>query len=540
MLGLVLKSGHVFDGLREQTRRMSLQRYNEERRTRALEQYRDFFEASTDGMVVLDGEGAIVYVNRAAEQLTGYAREGLHGRSFTELVATAQRASLDNIVKQVVDGANLEVFDLALSTTSGETITVSVSSSPVLAEHGAAVLAFRDVTEARALEGELRKTKDFLERLIDSTVDGIIGADMRGNIIIFNQGAARLYGYAPDEVVGKLPVWKLYPDGVARAIMTELRSADYGGVGRMEPTRREIVTKDGELVPVSLAASIVYEDGREVATVGIIGDLRDRLKIEQRLAQAQEKLMVTEKQALIAELAGTTAHELNQPLTSVMGYAELLKRKMLARRRALPRASTSSCARPSAWRRSCARSARSRATRPRPTSARRRSSISTRARPMAERAKPPSRPRATPASRGPAAEVQDLGEDVGQRSRPRRRPGSRPRRAAAKTSAKKAARRPSADDREDQVEADLEDGGPAGSQAGGEGGGPGDVEVVAPGRAVAAGGHAGGLRAVAPPVARGARGGAGRHLRLDGGGAPARALPVPARRRSAHLRHDLA
>ncbi|MGZ3408276.1 MAG: PAS domain S-box protein, partial [Polyangia bacterium] len=328
MLGLVLKSGRVFEGLREATRRMALSRYNEERRTRALEQYKDFFEASTDGMVVLDADARIVYVNRAAEQMTGYAREGLNGRDFTELVSPGQRPSLTNIVKQVAGGANLEVFDVALSTTSGETLTVSVSSSPVLAEHGGAVLAFRDVTEARALEGELRKTSDFLERLIDSTVDGIICADMRGNTLIFNQGAARLYGYSPGEVVGKIPVWKLYPEGVARAIMSELRSTDHGGVGRLEPTRREIVTKDGELVPISLAASIVYEDEREIATVGIISDLRDRIKIEQRLAQAQEKLVVTEKQALIAELAGTTAHELNQPLTSVMGYSELLKKKM--------------------------------------------------------------------------------------------------------------------------------------------------------------------------------------------------------------------
>ena len=328
MLGLVLKSGRVFEGLREQTRRMALSRYNEERRTRALEQYKDFFEASTDGMVVLDSDAAILYVNRAAEQMTGYAREGLNGRDFTELVSPGQRQSLANIVKQIVGGTNLEVFDVALSTTSGETLTLSVSSSPVLAEHGGAVLAFRDVTEARALEGELRKTSDFLERLIDSTVDGIICADMRGNILIFNQGAARLYGYSPGDVVGKLPVWKLYPDGVARAIMTELRSPSHGGVGRMEPTRREIVTKDGELVPVSLAASIVYEEDREIATVGIVSDLRERIKIEQRLAQAQEKLVVTEKQALIAELAGTTAHELNQPLTSVMGYSELLQKKM--------------------------------------------------------------------------------------------------------------------------------------------------------------------------------------------------------------------
>jgi PAS domain S-box-containing protein len=328
MLGLVLKSGRVFEGLREQTRRMAMSRYNEERRTRALEQYKDFFEASTDGMAVVDGEATILYVNRAAEQMTGWARDGLNGRAFTELVSPGQRESLQNIVKQVAGGANLEVFDVALSTTSGETLTVSVSSSPVLSEHGSVVLAFRDVTEARALEGELRKTSDFLERLIDSTVDGIICADMRGNVLIFNQGAARLYGYSPGEVVGKLSVWKLYPDGVARAIMSELRSADRGGVGRLEPGRREIVTKDGELVPVSLAASIVYEDGREIATVGIVSDLRERIKMEQRLAQAQEKLVVTEKQALIAELAGTTAHELNQPLTSVMGYSELLKKKM--------------------------------------------------------------------------------------------------------------------------------------------------------------------------------------------------------------------
>jgi PAS domain S-box-containing protein len=328
ILGLVLKSGHVFDGLREQTRRMTMQRYAEERRNRALEQYRDFFEASTDGMAVVDGDGTILYINRAAEQMTGWSREGLAGRHFNEFVAEGQRDALTKVVQQVAGGANLEVFDIAVNTTSGEMITVSVSSSPALAEHQSAVLAFRDVTEARALEAELRKARDFLERLIDSTVDGIICADMRGNVLIFNQGAARLYGYSPDEVVGKLPSWRLYPEGVARAIMAELRSAEHGGAGRLEPSRREIVTKDGDLVPVSLAASIVYEEGKEIATVGIISDLRDRIKMEQRLMQAQEKLVVTEKQALIAELAGTTAHELNQPLTSVMGYAELLKKKL--------------------------------------------------------------------------------------------------------------------------------------------------------------------------------------------------------------------
>ena len=80
-------------------------------------------------------------------------------------------------------------------------------------------------------------------------------------------------------------------------------------------------------VPVSMTASIVYEGEREVATVGILTDLRDRIRMEQRLLDAQQKLQITEKQAVVAELAGAAAHELNQPLTSIIGYAQLIQRQ---------------------------------------------------------------------------------------------------------------------------------------------------------------------------------------------------------------------
>jgi len=76
-----------------------------------------------------------------------------------------------------------------------------------------------------------------------------------------------------------------------------------------------------------MTASIVYEGEREVATVGILTDLRERIRMEQRLLDAQQKLQLSEKQALVAELAGAAAHELNQPLTSIMGYAQLIGRQ---------------------------------------------------------------------------------------------------------------------------------------------------------------------------------------------------------------------
>ncbi|MEL6548534.1 MAG: histidine kinase dimerization/phospho-acceptor domain-containing protein [Myxococcota bacterium] len=62
--------------------------------------------------------------------------------------------------------------------------------------------------------------------------------------------------------------------------------------------------------------------------MGIFTDLRERMRIEEKLSQAQRKLQVTERQAVAIELAGTAAHELNQPLTSILGYAEMLKSRI--------------------------------------------------------------------------------------------------------------------------------------------------------------------------------------------------------------------
>ena len=312
----------------DQTQRVSVVRHDEERRLRAVEKFRAYFEAAADSMVVIDAEGKILFVNRAAEGLTGFAREGLVGRPLTDMVPAEQRAAIAQVVSGVLGGSNIDGFDLEMTTTSGDRIWVSLSTSTVLAEHGAAILSFRDVTSERRLEAELRYSKDFLEKLIDSTVDAIIAADTDGRIILFNPGAARLFGWPVEEVIGRLNVEQLYPEGVAKQIMRMLRSPSYGGVGRLELTRREILTRDSDVVPVNMTASVIYENGREVATVGILSDLRDRIRIEQRLLQAQEKLLVTEKQAVVAELAGAAAHELNQPLTSVVLYIEMMQRRM--------------------------------------------------------------------------------------------------------------------------------------------------------------------------------------------------------------------
>jgi PAS domain S-box-containing protein len=329
LLGVVLRGAKALEPIRERTRRITLPDVREERRVRAIERYRAFIDSASDGIVVLDGAGTVLYMNRAAEEITGYARDGLAGNPLGQIVPETFRGILARQIGRAIAAEPLDNFDLELVTTSGDRIIVSVASIGILSEHEAAIFAFRDMTLTRELERELHRTNEFLERILNSTVDGIIAANMRGTVLLFNQGAERICGYRAVDVIGQMSVRQLYPEGVAREVMRLIRSGGHGGGGRLEPVRRHLLSATGELIPVSISAALVLDgEGREIATVGIFSDLRERLNMEERLASAQEKLALSQKQAVAVELAGAAAHELNQPLTSVMGYTQVLMRKL--------------------------------------------------------------------------------------------------------------------------------------------------------------------------------------------------------------------
>lgn len=179
-----------------------------------------------------------------------------------------------------------------------------------------------------AAAGDILETRAFLERLIDASRDAIIASDMRGTVIVFNEAAEKVTGLRAEDVIGTLSVGDLYPPGTAKEIMRLLRSPEKGGVGYAVDFEAEILSREGA-IPILISAAVIYDDeGREIATVGFFTDMRERLGIERRLKEAQSALIQTEKQAAVAELAGSAAHELNQPLTAVMGYAELLLKKL--------------------------------------------------------------------------------------------------------------------------------------------------------------------------------------------------------------------
>jgi PAS domain S-box-containing protein len=322
-MAIALRNARVMQSLRDQTQQVTVARFEAERRLRTLQRYADFFESAADGIVVIDAEGHLLFSNPRARTITGYSESDLRGRRVGDLTSDEDIALAHDLRLGFAQGRYPQNVDVRIRRASGEKAILSMNFNSVLREEGVVLCTFRDVTADRAVEHELHKTKDFLQRIIDSSVDAIVTADLRGVISLANPAAERVYGIPAAQLLGR-DVRTFYPEGVARSIMRLIKA----GGGRVQGLRTEVLDARGERIPVSLSAALLYEENGPVGTVGIFTDLREKMRMEQRLAQAQEQILAQERQAIVAELAGAAAHELNQPLTSVMGYAELLKRRL--------------------------------------------------------------------------------------------------------------------------------------------------------------------------------------------------------------------
>ena len=206
-----------------------------------------------------------------------------------------------------------------------------ITIAPIYNEQGDIVHlleASRDVTQRIKLEREAEKSKIFFENVIQSAVDGIVVVDTKGRVLIFNEGMERLTGYSTKEIMEHGHLASFYNIDVAKENMRKMRSDHHGPLGKLNPTSMSITTKDGKEVPVTLSASIITINDKEVGSSGVFTDMREILKMRKELEDAHLQLVQSEKIASVGRMAAGVAHEINNPLAGALIYAELLKEEL--------------------------------------------------------------------------------------------------------------------------------------------------------------------------------------------------------------------
>jgi hypothetical protein len=190
-------------------------------------------------------------------------------------------------------------------------------------------LRAREVDKAnqdlRVLNEELGRSEKRFRELLEAAPDAIMEVDREGKITLVNQAAVRMFGHTPEELVGQEVENLVVPPSVRD--LHRRHRADYARHPKVRPMASGLELsaqrKDGTIFPVEIGLSPHQTDGTANVIV-MVHDITERKKVQEAMRTSEEKLRQAQKLEALARLAGGTAHEFNNLLTMVMGYAVLM------------------------------------------------------------------------------------------------------------------------------------------------------------------------------------------------------------------------
>ncbi len=295
----------------------------EEALRQSEERYRTILEEMEDAYFEVDLGGHLTFANSSVCRDLGYSREELIGMSYKGFTAEEDMESVYRAFNEVYQtGLPNKGFPWKTIRKDRAQGIAETSISPLRNDKGE-IIGFRgvgrDITERKRREEALRQSEENYRVLFDSSVIGSVVLDAETmKIVMCNQAALKMFGFSSaQEAFEAQPFDFLPPDDRERYL--EITKTAVFEQNSHEGYQLRALTRDGREIWINTTAAKIMRGNRVAALISFTDITEQR--------RQREQLMLTDRLASLGELTSGAAHELNNPLTSIIGFSQLLIEK---------------------------------------------------------------------------------------------------------------------------------------------------------------------------------------------------------------------